>query len=111
MKTTDIALHYLSRIAEERKRVEDKGDELEITKPLMQDLLDSMTRTCDHLKRAIPEMSRLADKPLPSIPQETIEQVRDYSGNLALLCNMILNGESYDESEKRKAIKDDTFDD
>jgi hypothetical protein len=111
MSKAKIVLSYLERIAEERKRVEDKGDELEITEPLVEDLLDSMKRTCKHLERAIPTISRLADKPLPSIPQEDIEQVRDYSGNLALLCNMILNGESYDEDDKRRAIEDSTFDD
>jgi len=110
MDRVDVVLFYLDRIAEQRQ-VEDKGEKLEITKPLVQDLLDSMKGTCEHLKRAIPRISRLADKPLPSIPQKDVEQVRDFAGNLALLCNMILNGESYDEAEKTKAIKDDTLDD
>ena len=91
--------------SEAAKRVEEVGkDKLDITEPLVQDLLDSIKRTQSGLGTAL---KKIEDDKDNVFPRKLIIDIRDYTGNLALLCNMILNGESYSKEEAAKAIKDD----
>ena len=86
----------------ELKKVDDLGDNLFISPPLVKDLVESLERTKANLDRCIPKI-----KSGTEIPQNLIEEIRNFSGNLALLCNMILNGKSYSKEETTKAISDD----
>ena len=83
------------------KRVVDLGDGLAITKDLVEDLRSSMSRTISVLNDQLPNIS------YPVVKEEDVKLVRDLAGNLALLCNMILNGKKYTKEEKAKAIGDD----
>lgn len=83
------------------KRVVDLGDSLAITKDLVEDLRSSMSRTISVLNDQLPNIS------YPVVKEEDVKLVRDLAGNLALLCNMILNGKKYTKEDKAKAIGDD----
>lgn len=82
--------------------VVDKGENIELSPDVMEDLKESIERTISTLK----ERESKLDEDSDSVKEVDIEQIRDYAGNLALLCNMILNRKSYSQKDKEKAILD-----
>lgn len=80
----------------------DTGKNIVISPALIDELLASIERTENHISEKRTEIQEAGE----AVPETDIESIRDFSGNLALLCNMILNGKSYSEEEKQKAILD-----
>jgi hypothetical protein len=99
--TIDKLLQMAREFDHQTKRVVDLGDDLAITKDLVKDLQSSMSRTISVLKDQLPNIS------YPVVKEEDVKLIRNLAGNLALLCNMILNGKKYTEEDKAKAIGDD----
>ena len=103
MKIYKIA-NIFAKLAEKPKKVRDLGDELKITTPLIKDLLSSMHGAKSAINSAI---NKLENDKNDRYPKELIETIRDFSGNLSLLCNMILNKKNYSKKEIEKSIKDE----
>ena len=93
-------------IASGEKKVKDLGDNLMITPPLIKDLLTGMQRNHSFLGNAIKKIEKDRNN---EYSKELIETIRDLSGHLSLLCNMILNGKGYSEKEKQRAVTDNVF--
>jgi len=83
----------------EEKTVRDLGEDIEISPDVSEDLSESISRTMSFLSGMSHDFGT-------NINESLIESIRDYSGNLALLCNMIINGKSYSEEDTRDAIHD-----
>lgn len=88
-----------------KKQVIDVGKNLQVSPDVVEDLHESIQRTLQGIKEVKPNLEGM------EISEVALEKIRDYAGNLALLCNMMLNGEDYDEEEKLKAILDITTND
>jgi hypothetical protein len=86
----------------ENKTVERHGDALEISEALLDDLLVSLRGTQKSVGSHLDKLEKEQDK----IPREDIENIRDFTGNTALLCNMILSGKGYSREDRRQAILD-----
>lgn len=82
------------------KTVTDVGENLKVSPDIVKDLKKSIDRTINGLKTLRDEVDQEV------MPEAAIEQIRDYTANLALLCNMMINGKSYTEGEKQKALLD-----
>lgn len=98
-KLLKIANEFESQIAK-YKTVIDNGENLIVSPDVSDDLDEAIERTIEalnrHKEKAVGE----------NASEKDIEQIRDHAGHLALLCNMMLNGKSYDEEEKLKAVLD-----
>ena len=95
----------IETFSEAAKRVEEVGEKkLDITEPLVKDLVSSIKRTQNGLDVALNKVEGDDDN---VFSRQVIKDIRNYAGHLALLCNMILNGEGYSKEETRKAIEDD----
>jgi len=89
----------------EKKKVIDVGKNLQVSSDVVKDLHESIERTLQGIKELKSDVEGM------EISEVALEKIRDYAGNLSLLCNMMLNGEDYDEEEKLKAILDVTTND
>jgi hypothetical protein len=100
-KAAATRLQLLRSLAEE-KTVEHQGDALDISEALLDDLITSLKGT----KKSVDNQIDKLEKSKSDVPKEDIESVRNFTGNTALLCNMILNGKGYSREDRRKAILD-----
>jgi hypothetical protein len=71
-----------------------------VNKDVWHDLAKSMKACKKVLKQHLKHVEK-------GMPRSHVEEVRDFAGNLALLCNMILNGKEYSQEEKVEAIRDE----
>lgn len=99
---------YILRLANAFKTVTESldGNKLKITIPLLKDLEQSVNRTIGGSNEALKIIEdSIANESL--VYKKDILKLRDYAGNLALLCNMILNDREYSKEDKEKSISDD----
>jgi len=90
----------------------EKDNAIYIEKEIVFDMLKSM----NGCKKVVEKYIKPFEKSIESKDQNDmitmdkgdIEELRDFTGNLSLLCNMILNGEEYTQEDKEEAIKDET---
>jgi hypothetical protein len=81
-----------------KKSIVDLGNKLQVSTDIVEDIHESIQRTLDGIKNL--------DIKGPEISKDVMNKIKDYTDNLALLCNMILNDKDYDEEEKLKTIID-----
>jgi hypothetical protein len=86
------------------KRVEEIDDNVAITKPLAQDLKKRVDSAVSALTSLQKEVDDILDS--GSIKKQDLLKIRDFSGHLALLCNMILTGKPYTKEQKENSIED-----
>ena len=112
MKLSKIANRFEILLATEVRRKKDDGKDFQVEDEIIEDLIKSMRGCLSTLEDNLPkieEMSRSkSGNDLVSISGDTLGSIRNFSGHLALLCNMIINGKEYSKEDTREAVLDKT---